>query len=331
MADGNSINELVKKIQPHYFINFAAQSFVGASWKIPEYTFDIDALGVIRCLEALHKNCPDCRFYNAGSSEEFGDVLSSPQDETHPARARSVYGAAKIAARQIVKTYRDSYGMYAVQGYLFNHESERRGTEFVTRKISLGVAQIVSALKRGSVVMPIVLGNLDAKRDWSHVEDFIDGVWRMLNQDIFNETLKKKGRLLNPGPDWTLPPLLKEYVLSSNETHSIREFIEEAFKVANLNIKNTNVSELEPCRQYVASNGILIPNHGNQINYVLDNGPIQLGAPVVVVSREFYRPAEVEVLHGDSSLARKELGWEPKIDFKTLVHRMVSNDINYTI
>jgi GDPmannose 4,6-dehydratase len=202
LTDSVSIDNLVREIQPDFFINFGAQSFVGCSWDIPLQTFDVNATGVVRCLEAIRRFKPECRFYSAGSSEEFGDVAYSPQDINHPLRPRSPYGASKASARHVVKVYRDSYKLYAVHGILFNHEGTKRGEEFVTRKISKGVARIHNAIKNKQIFEPINLGNLDSKRDWSDSEDFIDGVWKMLNQK-------------QP----------KDYVLSSNETHSIREFI----------------------------------------------------------------------------------------------------------
>ena len=212
LSDSVSIDTLVRDIQPDYFINFAAQSFVACSWDLPLQTFDTNATGVARCLEAIRRFQPKCRFYSAGSSEEFGDVETTPQDINHPIRPRSPYGASKAAARHLIKVYRDSYDLYAVHGLLFNHEGTKRGEEFVTRKISKGVARIYHSIKNNLPFEPIELGNLDAKRDWSDSEDFIDGVWKMLNQD-------------EP----------KEYILSSNETHSIREFIEKAFETANIN------------------------------------------------------------------------------------------------
>ena len=212
LSDSVSIDTLVRDIQPDYFINFAAQSFVACSWDLPLQTIDTNATGVARCLEAIRRFQPKCRFYSAGSSEEFGDVETTPQDINHPIRPRSPYGASKAAARHLIKVYRDSYDLYAVHGLLFNHEGTKRGEEFVTRKISKGVARIYHSIKNNLPFEPIELGNLDAKRDWSDSEDFIDGVWKMLNQD-------------EP----------KEYILSSNETHSIREFIEKAFETANIN------------------------------------------------------------------------------------------------
>ena len=294
LSDSVSIDNLVNEIKPDYFINLAAQSFVASSWHIPEQTFDVDAIGVIRCLEAIRKHSPQCKFYGAGSSEEFGDVVFSPQTMEHPARARSPYGAAKIAARQITKVYRESFNMYAIQGLLFNHESERRGEEFVTRKITLGVAKIHHAIKNDKFGFePIELGNLDAKRDWSHAEDFVEGIWLMLNQE-------------NP----------KEYLFSSNETHSIREFIELAFAAAGIRGVWSNLTGKPEGEEYLLSDdGFLATKR-----YV----------PLVRVNSKFYRPAEVSLLHGDSTAARKELAWKPKNSFNDLVNRMVKSDIeNY--
>jgi GDPmannose 4,6-dehydratase len=207
LGDEHSIFTIIQDIKPDYFINFAANSFVGNSWHMPVNHFDTNALGVMRQLEAIRKICPNCRYYNAGSSEEFGDVMYSPQDLKHPPRPRSPYGASKVAARQIVKVWRDSYNLFAVQGYLFNHESERRGEEFVTRKITKNVARIAKSIHQGNGDFePLELGNVDAKRDWSHAEDFVEAVWLMLNAE-------------NP----------KDYLLASGETHSVREFVELAF------------------------------------------------------------------------------------------------------
>lgn len=321
LSDSQSIDSLVQEIVPDYFINLAAQSFVGASWQLPEQTFDVDAIGVIRCLDAIKKYAPHCRFYNAGSSEEFGDVQVVPQNESHPLRARSPYGAAKIAARQIVKVWRESYSLYAIQGILFNHESERRGEEFVTRKISKGVARIKAAIDRDQPFEPIILGNLDAKRDWSHAEDFVRGIWMLLNQEKFNPKLEeipyRQGGILLPFSiekknTQLLSKSVKEYVLSSNETHSVREFIEKAFEAADIPITDNNPSRIEPSTD----------EQGQQINY-----SFMRRWPVVVVSRKFYRPAEVDLLHGDSTAVRQDLGWKPEVSFDELVKRMVANDI----
>lgn len=288
LTDSVSIDNLIREIEPDYFINFAAQSFVGCSWDIPLQTFDINATGVLRCLEAIRRFKPSCRFYSAGSSEEFGDVIYAPQDLNHPIRPRSPYGASKASARHIVKVYRESYNLYAVHGLLFNHEGTKRGEEFVTRKISKGVARIYHALKNKETFSPIELGNLDSKRDWSDSEDFIDGVWKMLNKDT-----------------------PKDYVLSSDETHSIREFIEKAFEGANIKGKWA---------------GEKIEEKFNLISTV-NNYSINL----VKINPKYYRPAEVDLLLGNSTPARTELGWKPQISFDKLVEKMVRFDIeNYS-
>jgi GDPmannose 4,6-dehydratase len=279
LSDSQSIDSLVKAIQPDYFINLAAQSFVGSSWQIPEQTFEVGAVGVLRCLESIRKHSPNCRFYNAGSSEELGNVDYSPQDEKHPLKPRSPYGAAKAAARHIVKVYRESYNLFAIQGLLYNHESERRGAEFVTRKITKGVARIQNAIQNNINFEPLELGNIDAKRDWSHAADFVEGIWKMLNQD-------------QP----------KEHLLSSGQTHTVREFIELSFEEAGISGTWSGTGTDE----------ILTDKNRNIL---------------VKINPEFYRPAEVDLLWGDSSEARVKLAWIPKISFKELVKRMTKNDI----
>jgi GDPmannose 4,6-dehydratase len=293
LLDGVSIDNIVREIKPDYFINFAAQSFVGASWEIPEETFMAGAVGVLKCLEAVRKNVPECRFYNAGSSEQFGDVIYCPQDEKHPFRPRSPYGAAKCAAQNLVKVYRESYGLYAIQGLLFNHESERRGEEFVTRKITKGITRILQTISEGKPFEPIKLGNLDAKRDWSHSEDFVDGVWKMLNQE-------------------TLHSNLKEYILASGETHSVREFINKAFEYANIEgyWEGTGIGE----KFYLS-------------NYLLDVTDIK-NKIIISIDPKLFRPAEVDILLGDPSAAKKDLKWEPKNSFDNLVKRMVLSDLH---
>jgi GDPmannose 4,6-dehydratase len=289
LTDSVSIDNLVREIQPDFFINFGAQSFVGCSWDIPLQTFDVNATGVVRCLEAIRRFKPECRFYSAGSSEEFGDVAYSPQDINHPLRPRSPYGASKASARHVVKVYRDSYKLYAVHGILFNHEGTKRGEEFVTRKISKGVARIHNAIKNKQIFEPINLGNLDSKRDWSDSEDFIDGVWKMLNQK-------------QP----------KDYILSSNETHSIREFIEKAFDCAHI-------------EGYWHGEGIEEKYYIN--DRCVEDKQVESSC-LVKINPKFYRPAEVDLLLGDSNPARKELEWKPKISFDKLVEKMVRFDID---
>ena len=289
LTDSVSIDTIVNDIKPDYFINFGAQSFVGCSWEIPLQTFEVNATGVARCLEAIRRFQPKCRFYSAGSSEEFGDVQYSPQDILHPVRPRSPYGASKAAARHLVKVYRESYNLYAVHSILFNHEGTKRGEEFVTRKISKGVARIYHAIKNNQPFAPIELGNIDAQRDWSDSEDFVDGVWKIMNQE-------------KP----------KDYVLSSNETHTIREFISKSFVRAGIEAVWHGCGQEE---QMSVSTEYAIKNE------------IQ-SSILVKINPKFYRPAEVELLLGDSTPARKELGWNPKISFDNLVERMVKYDID---
>jgi GDPmannose 4,6-dehydratase len=220
LTDEISLQKLVKEIQPDYFINFAANSFVGISWDMPLHVFDVNTNGVTRCLEAIRHFQPNCRFYSAGSSEEFGDVAYTPQDIKHPLRPRSPYGASKCSARHVIKVYRESYGMYAVHGILFNHEGTKRGEEFVTRKITKGVARIKKSIDKGEEFEPIELGNIYSQRDWSDSEDFVKGVWLMLNQE-------------KP----------EDYVLASGETHTIKEFANKAFYYANISGSWTEMEE----------------------------------------------------------------------------------------
>jgi len=287
LTDSHAIARTVEKLQPDYFINFAAQSFVASSWDFAKQTWATNSTSVLDILEGIRLYKPSCRLYQAGSSEEFGNVLYSPQDEKHPLRPRSPYGASKAAARQLIKVYRDSYNLYAIQGWLFNHEGVRRGEEFVTRKITKNVARIHNALKNNKEFKPMELGNMEAKRDWSDAEDFIEGVWMMLNQDKYNSNYNG---------------IPQDYIFSSNETHTIKEFVEKAFDAAE--IKGQWIGENE------------------HIMYVSDGNKI-----LVQVNPKFYRPAEVELLLGDSNRARKELGWKPKISFDNLVKKMVQCDI----
>lgn len=313
LSDSVSIDNAVKEIQPEYFINFAAQSFVGCSWEIPLQTFDTNATGVLRCLEAIRRFKPNCRFYSAGSSEEFGDVQYCPQDINHPIRPRSPYGASKAAARHLVKVYRESYNLYAVHGILFNHEGTKRGEEFVTRKISKGVAKIHHALKNNKNFDSIELGNLEAKRDWSDSEDFVDGVWRMLNQEKYNKNFPTFS-LTTTGEQEKIDKHiknLKDYVLSSNETHTIKEFISLAFKAAEIegewNGNGINMQysiTVSHYEKYQSANSVLVK-----------------------INPKFFRPAEVDILLGNSDPAREELEWQPKVSFENLVKKMVENDI----
>ena len=285
VTDAENIDRVISEHKPDYFINFAANSFVGTSWKMPVNHMQPNCMAVLHQLEAIRRHNPKCRYYNAGSSEEFGDVVTVPQSEEHSLRPRSPYGASKCAARHLVKVYRDSYDLYAVQGWLFNHEGVRRGEEFVTRKITKHVARIFMQLQRRAEVTPLQLGNLDSKRDWSDAEDFVDGVWKMLNQDT-----------------------PQDYVLSSDETHTIREFVEEAFNFAGFHRGQCSWQGEGLDEKYF---------HGDDC--------------LVEINKDFYRPAEVDLLLGDSTKAREELGWEPKSNFLQLVKKMVDADLGDVI
>jgi GDPmannose 4,6-dehydratase len=207
LADGSVLNQLMRTIRPDEVYNLGAQSHVRVSFDVPEYTADVDALGTLRLLDAIREEGVDCRFYQASSSEMFGEVAEVPQREETPFHPRSPYGVAKVFGYWITRNYREAYGMYAVNGILFNHESPRRGPTFVTRKITRAVAAIVRGEQDD-----LKLGNLDAKRDWGFARDYMDGAWRMLQADE---------------PD--------DYVLATNETHTVEEFLEEAFTYVGLN------------------------------------------------------------------------------------------------
>ena len=279
LSDDVSVNNCFSKVMPDYLFNFGANSFVGVSWDMPTLMFNVNTLGVVRCLEAIKNFKPECRFYSAGSSEEFGDVEYTPQDLEHPPKPRSPYGASKVAARAVVKVYRESYGMYAVHGTLFNHEGIRRGEEFVTRKITMGAAQA----HNNESPQPIYLGNVDAKRDWSDSEDFVKAVWLMLQKE-------------KP----------QDYLLASGEAHTVREFVEIAYRHAGFENAEWRGEGLDESFGYEKT--------GNWM-------------PLVKISKDFYRPAEVNILLGDSSKTRLDLDWQPKVTFKELVAKMVKWDI----
>lgn len=293
LTDAHAIARTVEKLQPDYFINFAAQSFVASSWDFARQTWETNSTSVLDILESIRLYKPSCRLYQAGSSEEFGNVSYSPQDENHPLRPRSPYGASKAASRQLIKVYRESYNLYAIQGWLFNHEGTRRGEEFVTRKITKNIARIFNSIKDNQEFQPIELGNISAKRDWSDAEDFIEGIWMMLNQEKYNKNYDG-----NP----------KEYVLSSDETHTIGEFVEKAFKYAGVEGSWVYINEGRDEDQ------VFIMKTTNKT--------------LVRINPKFYRPAEVQVLLGDSNKARIEMNWQPKTSFDQLVEKMVKWDLN---
>jgi GDPmannose 4,6-dehydratase len=271
-----NIKRVIEIIKPDEVYNLAAQSFVQASFDMPILTAEINALGVLRLLEVLREIKPDAKFYQASTSEMFGKAQQIPQNEKTPFYPRSPYAVSKLFAHWITVNYREAYGMFACSGILFNHESPLRGLEFVTRKITYGIARIKYGLQD-----KIVLGNLDAKRDWGYAPEYVEGIWLMLQQ---------------PVPD--------DYVLATGETHTVREFIEKAFLCAGMEIEwggeGINIKGIEK----------------------------KSGKVVVEVSPEFYRPAEVDILIGDATKARKKLGWNPKTKFEELVEIMVKADLD---
>jgi GDPmannose 4,6-dehydratase len=290
VADQFSVDNAISSIKPDYYINLAANSFVGGSWNTPAEHMQTNAMGVLYALEAIRKYVPECRFYNAGSSEQFGDVDYTPQDIKHPFKPRSPYGVSKCAAHHIVKVWRESYSLYAVQGILFNHEGVRRGEEFVTRKITKNVARIANAIKYDYKYEPLELGNVNSKRDWSDAEDFVKGIWLMLNQE-------------KP----------KDYVLASNETHTIKEFVELSFKHAGIIGKwvGEGMNEKFVLSKYKTE------------KFFYEDEPV-----LMKVNPIFYRPAEVDLLWGDSRQAQAELNWKPEISFPMLVEKMTINDLD---
>ncbi len=275
MTDSVSLVTAMKISQADEVYNLAAQSFVSASWDTPIGTADINAIGVTNMLEAIRIVKPEARFYQASTSEMFGLVQETPQKETTPFYPRSPYGVAKLYGHWITKNYRESYNMFACSGILFNHESERRGLEFVTRKITDAAVRISLGLQEY-----VELGNLDAKRDWGHSKDYVRAMWLMLQQDT---------------PD--------DYVIATNETRTVREFAETAFRCVGIDIEwqGSGIDEI----------GI------NKAN----------GKTIIRINPGFFRPAEVDFLLGNPEKAENQLKWKREISFSELVERMVKNDL----
>ena len=258
LSDSSALNTILRQVVPDEIYNLGAQSHVRVSFDVPEYTTDVTALGTIRILEAIREVGIKPKFYQASSSEMYGKVVETPQRETTPFHPRSPYACAKVFAYYATVNYREAYDMFACNGILFNHESERRGETFVTRKITRAATRIKMGLQD-----KLFLGNLDAKRDWGYAKDYVEAMWLMMQAETSDD-----------------------YVIATGETHSVREFCEEAFAYLDLDW-NEHV-EIDPW---------------------------------------YYRPSEVDLLLGDSSKARKQLGWEPKVGFRDLVHLMIDHDL----
>ena len=318
LCDPHSIDHIIQTERPDYFLNFAASTFVSDSWQNPTLHFQQNTIGLIHILESIRKHVPLCRVYSSGSSEQWGDVKYSPQDENHPMSPRSPYGCSKCAASHITKVWRESYGLYAIHGILLNNESKRRQEYFVTRKVTKNVARILKSIQAGEKFKPLKLGNINAKRDWSHSKDFVDGVWRMVNQESYRKDIDPHFHAAQTLDLWTsveqdiIVSKLKEYVLSSNETHSIREFVEKSFAIAG--IEGTWIGE-------GLDEKFVVVNYLNEVADIKSQ-------VLMEVDPQFFRPAEVLLLHGDSTKAREELGWKPKVSFDELVKKMTLHDIN---
>ncbi len=274
VTDASNLNRLLEKIEPNEIYNLAAQSHVKVSFDIPDYTAQVDALGTLRFLDAIRETRIDTKFYQASTSELFGKVQETPQTEKTPFYPRSPYGVAKLYGYWIIVNYREAYNLFACNGILFNHESPRRGETFVTRKITRAAARIKEGLQN-----KLLLGNLDAKRDWGYAPEYCEGMWLMIQQD---------------SPD--------DFILATGEQHTVREFVELAFKELDIMIEWKGKNDKEV--------GI------NQIT----------GDIVVEIDPKYYRPTEVESLLGDASKAKEKLGWESKTSFNDLVKMMVNSD-----
>ena len=274
VTDASNLNRILEKVEPDEIYNLAAQSHVKVSFEMPDYTAQVDALGTLRFLDAIRETGVRTKFYQASTSELFGKAQQVPQNENTPFYPRSPYGVAKLYGYWIIVNYREAYDLFACNGILFNHESPRRGETFITRKITRAVARI----KAGHQDL-VSLGNLDAKRDWGYAPEYVEGMWRMMQQE-------------QPG----------DFVLATGETHSVREFAELAFQELGMELIWDGKGEEEK--------GI----------------EKRTGTVRVEVDPNYYRPTEVELLIGDASKAKQQLGWEPKVKFEELVNLMVKAD-----
>lgn len=286
MTDSLSLDALVSEIKPDEIYHLAAQSHVKVSFELPEYTGMVDALGTLKLLEAARKHCPKARVYLAETSELYGGIGKNMPEtgysETSAFHPRSPYGVAKLYSFWIGKNYREAYGMFVVNGILFNHESERRGETFVTRKITLGLAKIRKALDAGENPSALLLGNLYSKRDWGYAPDYVRGMWAMLQND---------------SPE--------DFVLATGETHTIKEFADEAARVAGFDLvwEGTGVNERAVDKK--------------------------TGKTIIAIDARYFRPAEVDVLLGDYAKAKRILNWKPTVTFKELAARMMRSDLGH--
>jgi GDPmannose 4,6-dehydratase len=292
LTDSTNLIRIIQEVQPVEIYNLAAQSHVRVSFETPEYTANADAVGTLRLLEAIRilRLADKTRFYQASTSELYGNTSEVPQNERTPFQPRSPYGVAKLYSYWITVNYRDAYNIFACNGILFNHESPLRGETFVTRKITRGVVRIALGLQK-----KLYLGNLHAKRDWGHAADYVEAMWLMLQQK---------------------EPV--DYVIATGETHSVREFAERAFSELGLTIlwKGAGINE----KGYVTS-----VNPGSLCAGALNEGDV-----VIEIDPKYFRPTEVDLLLGDATKARENLGWKPRTTFDALVREMVASDLEET-
>ncbi|MCX7832692.1 MAG: GDP-mannose 4,6-dehydratase [Ignavibacteria bacterium] len=306
VTDTSNLNRLLEKTNPDEIYNLAAQSHVKVSFELPEYTTEVDAVGTLRFLDAIRETEIKTKFYQASTSELYGKVREIPQNELTPFYPRSPYGVAKIYGYWIVINYREAYNLFACNGILFNHESPRRGETFVTRKITRAASRISFGLQD-----KLLLGNLDAKRDWGYAPEFCEGMWLMLQQET---------------PE--------DYVLATGETHSVREFVELTFKWLGVLIewKGKGTEEKGIIRSFDVDRFISLMDKvpekklskGITKKEILEN--LKIGKEIVGVSPTYFRPTEVELLIGDSRKAKEKLGWEAKVKFHQLVEIMIEAD-----
>lgn len=285
LTDSSNLNRILDRVKPDEIYNLGAQSHVKVSFEVPEYTGEVDGIGVLRLLDAIKETGIKTKFYQASTSELYGKAQEIPQNEKTPFYPRSPYGAAKLYAYWIVKNYREAYNLFACNGILFNHESPRRGETFVTRKISVAAARIKIGLQK-----KLLLGNLNARRDWGYAPEYVDGMWRMLQCDV---------------PD--------DYVLATGKSHTVREFAELAFHELGMEIEWIGDGSLE--------RGILV----NKVEQ--ENGDnLNPGDSVIEIDPGYYRPTEVDILIGNATKAKEKLNWEPRVQLPELVKIMVNAD-----
>lgn len=298
LTDSSNLNRIIEKVQPTEVYNLGAQSHVQVSFEVPEYTAEVDAVGTLRFLDAIRETGINTRFYQASTSELFGKVQEIPQTETTPFYPRSPYAAAKLYSFWIVKNYREAYDLYAANGILFNHESERRGKTFVTRKISVAAAKLLNGIQD-----KLSLGNIDAKRDWGYAPEYVEGMWRMLQAEKADD-----------------------YILATNETHSIREFVEKTFNAFGIHIEwnGEGVNEVGRVGMIHSIDSAQIESNDKDI--IMHFHARRKGEVIININPRYFRPTEVDLLIGDYSKAQNELGWVPKIKFENLVNKMVAAD-----